>query len=113
MNKIIYHITTKTSWENAQKQTAYKADSLATEGFIHCSTQAQLIRTANRFFAGKINLIVLCINPEKVKSPIKYEPADNDLFPHIYGELNIDAVSQIVDLEADEKGLFIMPDINV
>lgn len=106
----IYHITSKISWKNAQDQGQYTADSVDTEGFMHCSTQAQLVRTANRFFQNQTGLIILCIEPERVKSSIKYEPAEHDLFPHIYGSLNIDAVTQIIDLIPSANGLFELPE---
>lgn len=38
----ILHITTPDAWAEAQQQGQYRADSLASEGFIHCSTVAQV-----------------------------------------------------------------------
>ncbi len=105
----IYHITQRLEWENAKLVGNYRADSLNSEGFIHCSTIKQLTKTANKFFKNKTNLVLLSIDINKVKTEIKYEPADNDLFPHIYGELNIDAVYQVIDLEPDTEGLFNLP----
>ncbi|AKG19932.1 DUF952 domain-containing protein [Calothrix sp. 336/3] len=106
MKNTIYHITPGVKWENAKLTQSYRADSLDTEGFIHCSTESQLIKTANKFFQNQRGLVLLHIDETKVKAEIKYEPADNDLFPHIYGELNIDAVSQVRDLEPDATGFF-------
>jgi uncharacterized protein (DUF952 family) len=102
----IYHITQRVEWENAKLIGSYRAESLENEGFIHCSTRSQLIKTANNFFKNQTNLVLLYIEENQVKAEIKYEPADNDLFPHIYGELNLDAVYQVIDIESDTKGLF-------
>jgi uncharacterized protein (DUF952 family) len=108
--KMILHITSRAEWEKAKNLGTYRSDSLASEGFIHCSTAAQVIGSANRFFKGRSDLVVLSINPDRVKSEIHYEGADaNNLFPHIYGELNIDAVLQVTDLEAGKDGVFILP----
>ncbi|OKH54988.1 hypothetical protein NIES2101_05325 [Calothrix sp. HK-06] len=96
----IYHITRRQVWEEAQIIGSYRADSLLTEGFIHCSTHAQVLKTADRFFQNQTGLIILCIDVYKVNSEVKYELADNELFPHIYGALNIDAVCQTIDFEA-------------
>ena len=41
--KTIYHITPRQDWEKASSEGTYRADSLETEGFIHCSTSAQLV----------------------------------------------------------------------
>ena len=34
----LYHITTQSDWQAAQKAGDYRADTLASQGFIHCST---------------------------------------------------------------------------
>jgi uncharacterized protein (DUF952 family) len=109
MNTIL-HITQSARWAQAKNLGTYRSDSLDTEGFIHCSTLAQVIGSANRFFKGLTNLVILVIDIERVTPEIRYEGADpNNLFPHIYGELNIDAIVRAIDLESDSNGLFILP----
>ena len=109
MNNIL-HITHRDRWETAKNLGSYRSDSLATEGFIHCSTLAQVLGSANRFFKQQTDLVILIIDIDRVTSEIKYEGADpQNLFPHIYGALNIDAVTQSLDLETDSDGLFVMP----
>jgi uncharacterized protein (DUF952 family) len=105
----IFHITDTQKWAQAQKIGTYQSDSLAIEGFIHCSTLAQVIDSANRFFQGRANLIILSIDPDRVKSKIINEGNPNNLFPHIYGELNTDAVTKITLLPARADGLFSLP----
>jgi uncharacterized protein (DUF952 family) len=106
----ILHITSRTEWEKAKNIGNYRSDSLTSEGFIHCSTIAQVISSANRFFKHRQDLVILSIDPDRVRSEIRYEGVEsNNLFPHIYGELNIDAVLQVTDLESDEDGVFILP----
>jgi uncharacterized protein (DUF952 family)/(2Fe-2S) ferredoxin len=109
MNTIL-HITQKQEWEKAQALGTYRSNTLASEGFIHCSTFDQVIGSANRFFKGQKNLVILKIDVDRVNSNIRYEGiSENNLFPHIYGELNIDAVIGSIDLEADVDGLFVLP----
>ena len=62
----IYHITTAAAWEKAQTEGAYTADSLATEGFIHCSTQDQVAGVLDRYYKGQTNLVKLTIEKSKV-----------------------------------------------
>jgi uncharacterized protein (DUF952 family) len=95
----IYHITRRQVWEEAQRAGKYQADSLLTEGFIHCSTATQVLKTADRFFQNQVGLIILYIDVDKLESEVKYELADHEPFPHIYGALNIDAVYQTIDFE--------------
>jgi uncharacterized protein (DUF952 family) len=109
MNTIL-HITQHDRWEKAKNLGTYRSETLDTEGFIHCSTVAQVIGSANRFFRGLQDLVILVIDVDQVTAEIKYEGADpNHLFPHIYGELNIDAIVQSIDLAASTDGVFVLP----
>ena len=109
MNTIL-HITLADRWTKAKNLGSYRSDTLATEGFIHCSTLAQVVGSANRFFTGLQDVMILVIDRDRVTSEIRDEGVDlTNLFPHIYGELNIDAVVKAVDLEANIDGVFIMP----
>jgi uncharacterized protein (DUF952 family) len=110
MQNVIFHITNRAQWIKAKNLATYTSDTLASEGFTHCSTRNQVIGSANRFFKGKQDLVILAIEIDRVIPEIRYEGTDaNNLFPHIYGELNIDAVTQVIDLEAEIDGLFVLP----
>jgi uncharacterized protein (DUF952 family) len=108
MNTII-HITKRQQWEQAKNIGIYRAESLEIEGFIHCSKATQINKVANRFFRNQTELVLLFIDADKVKPEIRYEMADGELFPHIYGELNVDAVYDVIDFEPGEDGLFELP----
>ena len=62
----IYHITTAAAWEKAQLEGTYRADSLAIEGFIHCSTQDQVAGVLDRYYKGQTNLVKLTIEKSGV-----------------------------------------------
>lgn len=103
-------------WQQALKTGEYTQSTidstLAEVGFIHCSFPDQTIEIANRRFSERDDLILLLIDEDKVKAPIKYEGALSGragTFPHIYGPLNIDAVYATVALEKDNGGKFISP----
>lgn len=107
---MIYHITTKKELDEAQAKGEYTAPSLATEGFIHCSTAKQVAPVANAFYKGQHGLILLKIDENRIKPQVKWEapagpPADgineSDLFPHIYGAINLDAIASVLDFEPD------------
>lgn len=108
---IIFHITTKTAWDAARRGGAYTADSLATEGFIHCSTRAQVLGTADRIFKGRRDLLLLSVDVDRVKPEIRYENLEGgtSLFPHIYGALAIDAVVAVHDFPPRADGSFDLP----
>jgi uncharacterized protein (DUF952 family) len=107
----IYHITTRKDWLEAQRAGAYRADSLHSQGFIHCSTRAQILPVAGRYYPGRTDLMILSIEEEKVQSPVRYENLEGgaELFPHIYGELNLDAVAKAADFSPNDDGTFEFP----
>lgn len=96
----IYHITTREQWTEAQKLGHYDSDTLATEGFIHCSTEAQVAGVLDRYYQGKSNLVKLKIEKAKVQRPLVFELAGsiNEVFPHIHGALNLDAVVEVTEI---------------
>ena len=105
---LIYHITAASNWAAAQAQGSYTADSLASEGFIHCSKKEQTIHTANRYYTGQHGLLLLAIDPARVKPEIRFEnlTGGSELFPHIYGPLNLDAVAAALPYEPEPDGRF-------
>lgn len=108
---MILHITHQHIWQNALTTGSYQADTLATEGFIHCSTPAQVIEVANARFHGDYGLVLLCIEESRVQAEIRYEDCYDagQSFPHIYGPLNLDAVTQVVVLPVEADGMFRLP----
>lgn len=108
---MIYHIISRQDWDRARAMRVYMGDTLANQGFIHCSGRHQIMRVANSVYKGKTGLLMLCIEEERVKSPIRHENLDggSDLFPHIYGPLNIDAVVKVLDMPPGVDGGFQPP----
>jgi uncharacterized protein (DUF952 family) len=115
---LILHITSKQEWLEAQTRGEYIAPSLQTEGFIHCSLDRQVVTVANAFYHGKSDLVLLVIDEAKLTSELKWEPpagppveghAKSDLFPHVYGAINLDAVTSVLDFKPDTDGKFTLP----
>jgi uncharacterized protein (DUF952 family) len=115
---MILHITTNNEWEKARHDIEYTAPSLISDGFIHCSTLKQTVDTANIFFKNQKGLVLLCIDEERLKSECKYEdpsgggkhdPTVGNLFPHIYGPINISAVIKVVNFPPNDYGFFELP----
>jgi uncharacterized protein (DUF952 family) len=96
----LFHITAHTAWEAASQIGEYHAPSLETEGFIHLSTDHQWEATAKRFFRGQSDLVLLMIRRFDLKPPLRFESADGDKFPHLYGPLNVDAVAAACPLDS-------------
>ena len=115
---MIYHLTSRQVWSEAQERGEYRAESLASEGFIHCSTETQILPVANAFYKGQRDILLLAIDPSRLTSELRREPPsgapppgvpEGDAFPHIYGPLNLDAVVNVYDLESHPDGSYKLP----
>lgn len=90
---IIYHVVERIIWEKFAEQTFFEAESLRTEGFIHCSFPDQLDGVIKRYFAGVSDVVVLSIDADRLIARLVSEPSTNgEHFPHIYGAINRDAI---------------------
>lgn len=107
----IFHITSRTAWTEALANAHYEGDTLKSEGFIHCSEAQQVLRVANARFQGRRELVLLEIDPALLAAELRYEDGGGgELFPHIYGPLNCNAVTAVRDFAPDESGTFgVMP----
>jgi uncharacterized protein (DUF952 family) len=116
---IILHITTQADWDAARAAGSYRPASLEREGFIHCSTPAQAVGSANKFFRGRSDLVLLCIDESRITATLRYEPPAmiggvpdpraGELFPHLHGPLDPDAVVRVVAFPCDRDGGFALP----
>jgi uncharacterized protein (DUF952 family) len=93
----IFHLTTELSWETARRAGVYAADTLSTEGFIHCSTAEQWPRVRRQRFAGRDDLVLLEIDPHLAGAKVRWENLEGgaEPFPHLYGPLEIAAVVSV------------------
>jgi uncharacterized protein (DUF952 family) len=109
---MILHIARRDDWEKAQSSAAFRGDTLESEGFIHCSRPEQVVRVANSLYRGRDDLVLLCIDSSKVEAEIRYENLEggDELFPHIYGPLNVAAVVAVLDFEPQADGTFTLPE---
>lgn len=97
----ILHITERSLWDAAREHGTYEMSTrgrtLAEEGFIHCSTRAQLPSVAAFLYGsydGPGELVVLVVDPARLDVPVKYEAPKpgGEEFPHVYGPIPVAAV---------------------
>lgn len=102
----IYHIVTPDWWSNFEGKTHYESETLHEEKFIHCSTLAQIQPTLTRHFKNISKVYLLKLDIEHLEHQPLFElaPAVGESFPHIYGPINLDAVSEILELQQTSEG---------
>lgn len=123
----IYHLAPADFFCRQPENSPYRPESLAGEGFIHCTSGLDtLLEIANVFFAGlAADLLVLEIDPTRLTALLKFEPPlppaltnpesftpdPGLLFPHIYGPLNRQAINRSFLLRRDPAGKWQLPPI--
>jgi len=92
----------------------YTADSLAAEGFIHCSEPQQVVWVANSRFRGRRDLVLLHIDPSRLEAMVRCENLEGgqELFPHVYGAISVDAVVDVTPFAPLPDGTFRSPEGN-
>jgi uncharacterized protein (DUF952 family) len=99
-SEFIYHVTTLKEWEAAKIKNEYIPVGYEQDGFIHCSIEKQIPGVLDRFYKGQTGLVKLKIEKERVQRPVLFELAVDldELFPHIYGALNLDSVVEVITI---------------
>ena len=103
----ILHIARRSEWAHALAGPSrlYRPPSLATDGFIHCSTIEQAVETANRCFPGQLDLVLLCLDEKDLGAELKCEGPSSpracdgrahERFPHICAPLDVSSVARVV-----------------
>jgi uncharacterized protein (DUF952 family) len=93
----IFHLATPGEWVAAQAAGSVAPPSLATEGFVHCSTAAQLDDTIERHFAGVDDLVLLRLRPDGLGDALRWEESrPGEVFPHVYRAIHLDEVREVV-----------------
>ena len=87
----LFHLVPAERWRRLEGHETYAPDSLATEGFVHLSTAAQVEGTAQRFFAGVPDLLVLEVEIPRDDPHLRWEANDGphgvEEFPHYHRAL--------------------------
>lgn len=109
----IYKICPASAWREAERQGVYRgsADDRR-DGFIHFSTAPQVAGTAAKHFAGQTGLFLIAIDADALGAALRWEPSrGGDLFPHLYGDLDLGAVTTVFDLRARSDGSHELPEL--
>jgi uncharacterized protein (DUF952 family) len=107
----IYKILPEEMWENARKTGIFHGSEVdRRDGFIHFSTASQAVETAAKHFAGQRDLVLLYVDTERLGTNLKWEPSRGGaLFPHLYGDLALDAITRAVPLPLGADGTHQFP----
>jgi uncharacterized protein (DUF952 family) len=117
MGGLVFKICSHTAWREAEAAGHYAGAPVdVAEGYIHLSTAAQAGETAAKHFAGQSDLVLIAADTDLLARiagrALKWEPSrGGDLFPHLYADLPVAAVSWVRPLPVGDDGVHIFPDL--
>ena len=103
----VYRLILRPDWAAAQDAGIAPLRAVdRADGYLHLSTRAQVIETANRHFAGATDLLALEIPLDAIADKVKFEPAPKrgEDFPHLYGALSVADVTRVIALALTPDG---------
>jgi uncharacterized protein (DUF952 family) len=111
---IVYKICPRALWQEAERASVFRGSQAdRRDGFIHFSTAAQAAETAAKHFAGERDLVLVRVDADKLGDKLKWEPSRGGaLFPHLYGDLDPQAVTQVDALPLGPDGKHRFPPLD-
>jgi uncharacterized protein (DUF952 family) len=111
---LILHICPRAAWDEAVTAGVYEGDTLATQGYIHCSTPEMVHVPATMLFRGRTDLVLLVIDESRLPVAVVWEDGDpphpdGTQFPHLYAALPVAAVTDVRDYRPAPDGSFAPP----
>ena len=110
----IFHIALLRDWEAATPAGEYRVSTRGTTldqvGFIHGSFRDQVERIGSALYATASEpVVILRIDRHRLAAPVRLENLEggSELFPHIYGPLEIDAVVATIPAQTDGRRLVV------
>jgi uncharacterized protein (DUF952 family) len=109
----IYKISPASAWREAERQGVFRGSpDDVRDGYIHFSTASQVAETAGKFFFGQTGLFLVAVDADALGDALRWEASRNDeLFPHLYGELDLGAVLDVQEMHARSDGSHEIPEL--
>jgi uncharacterized protein (DUF952 family) len=109
----IYKICPASAWREAERQGVFRGSPVdLRDGFIHFSTASQVEETARKHFSGQTGLFLIAIDADALGDALRWEHSRNDeLFPHLYSELDLGAVAGVLSMRARSDGFHEIPEL--
>jgi uncharacterized protein (DUF952 family) len=107
----IYKICPAAEWRAAEQAGVFRGSAVdLRDGFIHFSAAEQVAETAAKHFVGQTDLFLIHIDAEALGDALRWEVSRGGaLFPHLYGDLRMQAVIRAEPLPLGPDGRHVFP----
>lgn len=110
MTAEIFHLASPEEWARARREGRLVPPSLATEGFVHCSTRSQLAGTIERHFPDVDRLVLLALDAADLGDDLRWEESrPGEVYPHLYRPIDPDEVQRDILWERRPDGAVALP----
>ncbi|AYA35923.1 DUF952 domain-containing protein [Hymenobacter oligotrophus] len=111
---MLYRVAELPDWQRAQQTGFFASADLQAEGFIHTSERHQLLDTANRYYPGRTDIVLLELDEATLGAagvPVKREWAESrgQFFAHVFGAIPLGAVRRTLPFAPAPDGTFALP----
>jgi uncharacterized protein (DUF952 family) len=112
----LVHLVGRAEWDAAIVAGGpYRPPGADRDGFVHLSSPAQVLVPAERLLPGRDDLVVVVLDPRRLRGEVRWEegvpPEPGMLFPHLYGDVDLDAVMAVVPLRRGADGRYVAPEL--
>ncbi|MFL5050857.1 MAG: DUF952 domain-containing protein [Xanthobacteraceae bacterium] len=110
----IYKVSPADLWREAERIGAFRGSPAdRRDGFIHFSTAAQVVETAEKHFSGADDLVLVAVDASRLGDRLRWESSRGGaLFPHLYGELPVAAVHRVEPLPLGPDRRHVFPELD-
>ena len=110
--RLIYHMCKCRDWQKADASGLYQGSvDDRVDGFLHFSTAQQVAESAARHRKNVADLLLITVDANDLGPSLKWELSRSDqLFPHLYASLVIEAVVEVIKLPIGKDGRFVFPE---
>lgn len=99
----------KSLWDKRKDLGSFGKEELLKEGFIHASNIDQFSKVSKKFKDEVEDIVILVLDESKLTSKVVFEDLKNkgEKYPHIYGEINKEAIIEVLPFIKDQNGNWI------
>ena len=110
---LIFKIVHSQEWREAEAASIYRGSAKdQADGFLHFSTEEQLIGTLTRYYADAVDLVLVAVDADSLGDALKFEPSTaGALYPHLYGDLPLAAVRWTRPIISNARGEFALTEL--
>jgi uncharacterized protein (DUF952 family) len=112
-DRIVYKLMSAAELQQMQRDGVFHGSPAdIADGYIHlsCDNDSQIAATLVKHFSGVDGLVLAAVDLSALGDTVRWEPSrGGQLFPHIYGLLQVEAVVSVATLERTPDGWVKLP----